>query len=110
VVEQMRALLRVQDMLRDATLIGMLAYGGLRPQEALGLPWENRKERTLLIDRAQSDEGIKATKTGRTGSVRLLAPLAADLNEWRLASGRPDGGELVFPCQRWTTLARSRLA
>jgi hypothetical protein len=28
---------------------------------------------TLLIDRAQSDEGLKSTKTGRTRSVRLLA-------------------------------------
>ena len=37
VVEQTRGLLREQGMLRDATLIGTLAYGGLRPQEALGV-------------------------------------------------------------------------
>jgi integrase len=29
--------------------------------------------------------------------VRLLAPLAADLAEWRLACGRPDDDALVFP-------------
>ena len=29
--------------------------------------------------------------------MRLLAPLATDLAEWRLARGRPDGATLVFP-------------
>jgi hypothetical protein len=53
--------------------------------------------RTLLIDRAQSDEGLKDTKTGGTRSVRLLAPLAADLAAWRLASGPLVGEALVFP-------------
>jgi hypothetical protein len=39
---------------------------------------------------------MKDTKT-RTRSVRLLAPLAADLSDWRDACGDPDGGDLVFP-------------
>jgi integrase len=37
--------------------------------------------------------------------VRLLAPLTADLREWRLRSGRPPDGELVIPDrtgQPWT--------
>jgi integrase len=83
--------------LRDATLLVVLAYAGLRPQEALGLPWSNVRGRTLLIDRAQSDEGLKDTKTGGTRSVRLLAPLTADLAAWRLAGGPLIGGALVFP-------------
>lgn len=29
--------------------------------------------------------------------MRLLAPLAADLREWRIASGVPDAGDRVFP-------------
>jgi hypothetical protein len=33
----------------------------------------------------------------RIRSVRLLAPLASDLAAWRLASGRPPAGGLVFP-------------
>ena len=40
---------------------------------------------------------MKDTKTRRTRSVRLLAPLTADLSDWREACGNPDGGELVFP-------------
>jgi integrase len=82
---------------RDATLVVVLAYAGLRPQEALGLPWGNVRGRTLLIDRAQSDEGLKDTKTGGLRSVRLLAPLAADLAAWRLESGPLIGVALVFP-------------
>jgi integrase len=96
-VERMRGYLLDLSKMRDATLISLLAYGGLRPQEALALLWRHVQDRTLLIEQAQSDEGIKETKTGHTRSVRLLGPLAADLNEWRLASGRPDADALVFP-------------
>jgi integrase len=99
-VERMRAQLLADGRQRDATLLAVLAYAGLRPQEALALPWHNVRDRTVLIDRAQSDEGLKTTKTGRTRSVRLLAPLAADLNAWRLACGRPDVVQLVFPKRR----------
>jgi integrase len=97
VVERMRGELLAAGQVRDATLVSVLAYAGLRPQEALGLPWGNVRGRTLLIDRAQSDEGLKDTKTGGTRSVRLLAPLAADLAAWRLASDRSGADDLVFP-------------
>jgi integrase len=40
---------------------------------------------------------VKGTKTNKTRSVRLLAPLAADLREYRLACGRPGDGQLLFP-------------
>jgi integrase len=40
---------------------------------------------------------VKETKTGQSRSVRLLAPLAADLREWRIKSGRPADDALVFP-------------
>jgi integrase len=55
------------------------------------------RERTILIERAVALGDVKATKTGQTRTVRLLGPLAADLAEWRLACGRPDGTSLVFP-------------
>ncbi|MEA2291967.1 MAG: hypothetical protein QOF17_987 [Solirubrobacteraceae bacterium] len=97
VVERMRAELLATGRRRDATLVTVLAYAGLRPQEALALPWGNVRGRTLLIDRAQSDEGTKDTKTGGLRSVRLLAPLAADLAAWRLESGPLRGAALVFP-------------
>lgn len=73
---------------RDATLVSVLAYAGLRPGEALALAWKDVGERTLLVH---------APKTNRPRSVRLLRPLKADLAEWRLASGRPGGSAPVFP-------------
>jgi integrase len=82
---------------RDATLLSVLAYGGLRPGEALALRWGDVRDRTLLVQRSVSLGAEKATKTGRHRTVRLLAPLAADLREWRLRSGRPDDDALIFP-------------
>jgi integrase len=96
-VERMRHALLARGQMRDATLISVLAYGGLRPQEALALRWSDVRDRTLLVERAQSDGELKRTKTGQTRTVRLLAPLASDLLEWRMASGRPASDALVFP-------------
>lgn len=93
---------------RDATLISVLAYAGLRPGEALGLRWGDVREQTLLIQRAISLGEEADTKTRQHRTVRLLAPLAADLRAWRMAAGRPDDCKLVFPgkeAQPWTQAA-----
>jgi len=82
---------------RDAVLVSVLAYAGLRPGEALGMRWSDVRERTLLVH---------APKTNTTRTVRLLSPLSQDLAEWRLRSGRPAGKTLVFPRddgQPWKT-------
>jgi integrase len=81
--------------LRDATLVSVLAYSGLRPSEALALRWEDVGEATLLV--------VDGKTGGRT--VRLVAALAADLREWRMAAGRPARRLYVFPREdgeRWT--------
>ena len=96
-VERMRARLRQNGRLRDATLVCVLAYAGLRPGEALALEWQHMGERTILIEGAVALGTVKETKTRQTRSVRLLAPLATDVSEWRLACGRPDGRTRVFP-------------
>ena len=96
-VEYMRATLRAQTRLRDATLISLLAYAGLRPGEALALEWRHVRERTILVEQAVALGEVKVTKTGQTRTVRVLPPLAADLAEWRLASRRPGPKTLVFP-------------
>lgn len=82
---------------RDATLVTMLAYSGLRPGEALALRWGDVRDNTLLVQRSASYGEAKGTKTGANRSVRLLGPLKHDLSAWRLASGRPDASGLVFP-------------
>jgi integrase len=82
---------------RDAMFLSVLAYAGLRPGEALALQWRDIREQTLLIERAASLGEETDTKTTGHRTVRLLAPLASDLREWKLRSGRPDGRALVFP-------------
>lgn len=70
----------------DAALVGVLAYAGLRPGEALALRWTDVAKQLR----------VRGGKTGAR-TVCLLGPLARDLAEWRMARGRPADGELVFP-------------
>ncbi|MGI8864787.1 MAG: tyrosine-type recombinase/integrase, partial [Solirubrobacteraceae bacterium] len=85
-----------QDRQRNAVIVSMLAYAGLRPIEDRGVTWADVQDRTLHVF---------ATKTGRARDIDLIAPLAQDLAEWRMASGRPRDSELIIPrpsgCQ-WT--------
>ena len=63
----------------------------------MALRWGDVRENTILVQRAVSLGGVKGTKTGANRTVRLLTPLAADLREWRLRSGRPDDRALILP-------------
>jgi integrase len=104
VVERMRG---AADQ-RDAALISLLAYSGLRPGEALALQWHGIRDKTILVEQALSLGEDADTKTTVHRTVRLLAPLRVDLAEWRLASRRPAGNALVFPGQggrAWTQAA-----
>ena len=85
--------------LRDATLLSVLAYAGLRPGEALGLRWGDVRDGTILVQRSISLGQEADTKTRQHRIVRLLAPLRSDLAEWRLAAGRPPDDALVFPAE-----------
>lgn len=92
VIEHLRARLGS----RDATLVSVLAYAGLRPQEALALHAEDLDDRKVFVHRKVVDgELLDYTKTRRNRWVRLLGPLAQDLAEYRLALGPRDG--LLFP-------------
>jgi integrase len=74
---------------RDRTLVAVLAYSGARPEEVVfRLAWEDIGERAIRY---------RDTKRHRTRFTPLLAPLAEDLKEWFLASGRPWGKQPVFP-------------
>jgi integrase len=92
---------------RDAALISVLAYSGMRPGEAVALRWGDVQERTVLVERALGLGEVKGTKNHKTRSVRLLAPLASDLAEWRMRCGRPSDDALVFPSRDGTTWSRS---
>ena len=95
-VELMRMNLLRAGQLRDATLLGVLAYAGLRPGEALALSWPSISTRTILIERAVALGELKTTKTGRTRTVRILGPLADDLDTYREATSAATSN-IVFP-------------
>jgi integrase len=80
--------IRSQLSQRDATLVSLMAYAGLRPDEATKARWGDLGERTLHVH---------ASKTERSRVVDVLAPLAQDLAEWRLACGRPPDNALICP-------------
>jgi integrase len=82
-VEQLRRTLAH----RDATIVSVLAYAGLRPGELRTMRWRHVGERTLLVD---------AAKTGARRSVRLLAPLRGDLGEWRTVTDDDSEDGLIF--------------
>lgn len=77
---------------RDAAMVSLLAYAGLRPQELRALTWAHVQDRTLIVHAPKTRRHNPQPRT-----VRLLAPLAQDLREWRLACGRPDADSPVIP-------------
>jgi integrase len=83
-VEQIRA--RLSPL--GAALVSLLAYGGPRPEEALRLRWREVGTEAIHFD---------GNKTHRPRWTPLLAALASDLREWRLASGRPGPSAPVIP-------------
>lgn len=89
-VEAIRAVLRE----RDAAIVSVLAYAGLRPGELRELRWRHVGERTLLID---------SEKSGARRNVRLLSPLRSDLDRWRSAEGDLVADAPVFPAAVGTT-------
>ena len=83
---------------RDALVVSLLAYGGVRPGELRALRWSDVREQTLLVERAADPEGeVKATKNEHRRAVKLLSPLVQDLREYRLTAGRPPDPPLIFP-------------
>ena len=108
VVEAIRAVILADGRLGDATLVSVLAYAGLRPGEALALTWEHIRERTLLVEAAVALGHVAETKTKRSRTVRLHAPLREDLERWRAASPHAGNSDLVFPGydgEPWTRTA-----
>ena len=64
----------------ERALVSLLAYAGLRPQEALAAVWSDITNGKLVVD---------ATKTGRTRVVPLLPVVRQELAELQLRQGRP---------------------
>lgn len=97
-VEGMRLFLLREGRERDALMISLLAYAGLRPEEALALTWSHIRERTLLVEQVVSMGRIEVrSKTRQARAVRLLEPVAQDLAAFRTQADQQNGRELIFP-------------
>ena len=80
--------IRINLGLRDATLVSVLAYAGLRPGEAFGLQWQKVREGTILVDRSVSLGREKGIKTNATRTVRLVPALVEDVASGCARRGR----------------------
>jgi integrase len=73
----MRSRLLEQGRFRDATMVALLAYAGLRPQEALALQWRHVRERTLLVEHALSDGQAEEPRESSSAAYRGNARTAS---------------------------------
>jgi integrase len=82
---------------RDALMVSLMGYAGLRPEELVALRWSDIGSRVIVIDRAFTYGELKTTKTGARRAVEIVPPLALDI-----AEARPDvvgEDDLVAPSQ-----------
>jgi integrase len=96
-VEAMRSLALARGWLREATLLSLLAYAGLRPGEAFALQWDGVGDRSLIVEHGRADGSLKPTKTDRIRTVSLLAAVIEDLDAWRTVASPPADDDLLFP-------------
>ncbi|MCW2921590.1 MAG: phage integrase [Thermoleophilia bacterium] len=88
------------ELLRDATLIYVAAYSGLRWSELCALEWRDvdLESKTIELERSLDlDRSTKEPKSGDTRIVPILDPGIEALRRWR--DQAPDT-ELIFPDQR----------
>ena len=83
---------------RDATMVSVLAYAGLRSDELQRLRWRNVVPGALRVRTAPpGDDGTTPVREWTWRNVRLVRPLEDDLAEWRAATSAADRRDLVFP-------------
>ncbi len=97
-VERIRFACIQSDDYESATLISVLAYVGVRPQDALALTWGHVGEELSIFQKNVDGRIIPGSKKGlgyRRG-VNLPDPVRDDLEEWRLANGSPGSTDPIF--------------
>jgi integrase len=95
-IERMRALALARARSREAALLSLLAYAGLRPGEAFALRWDCVGDRALIVEHGRADGSLKATKTDRIRAVGLLRPVIEDLEARRAVAPGAEAG-LLYP-------------
>jgi integrase len=93
--------------IRDATIVSILAYTGMRPEEALALECRHPAECTILVEQKISLGVLYAgQKTSRPPrSPRLFAVVRSDILEYQLAFGIRTGLLFSLEGEPWTLTA-----
>lgn len=95
-VEGIREWYLAHDDFGSATLVSVLAYIGIRPQDALALEWRDFDD-DLIVNKKNTDGVIVAgSKTNEDSERKVYIPVQvrADLNGWR---DRIPHAKLIFP-------------
>lgn len=97
-VERLRRHLIDADDIGSAALVSVLAYVGIRPQDALALEWEHVGKELTVIQKNVDGQIVLGSKTGQAyrRRVYLPDPVRADLESWRVEQRSPTTG-LLFP-------------
>lgn len=95
-VEALRTWYLERDDLGSATLISVLAYIGIRPQDALARVWGDLGVKLLVDTKISLGELRSGSKTSREHKRKVYVPdpVREDLEEWRLVSR---GARLIWP-------------
>jgi integrase len=96
-VEALRGWYLERDDLRSATLVSVLGFVGVRPQDALALEWKHLDGDRLEVIQKNSEGAIlPGSKTGEHWKRRVYvpSPVLDDLADWRAAGA---GRGLIFP-------------
>lgn len=91
-IERLRAALST----RDAVIVSLLAYAGLRPGEVLSLRWSDVGHGRIRVD-GRRQTVRRGTSVQALREVRLLRALATDLAAWKTRAGVASDDELVIP-------------
>lgn len=93
-VEKLRGWFLEAEDIGSATLISILGYIGIRPQDALALDWTDVGEKLNVVRKNSQGKIRPGSKTGEgyKRKVYLPEPVAADLAQWRAENE----GALIF--------------
>lgn len=96
--------------LRSATIVSVMAYAGLRPEEVMGLKRSayRKAERVLVIeDVFAADHRQGDTKTHSDRIVSLQGAVVEDLTLWLDVLGAGEPGSWLFPPSREEPVTRN---
>ncbi len=82
---------------RDAVLLGLAGFAGLRRGEIRALGWQNYDGKQITVNRSMWQDFVTEPKTRKSrGVVPAIAPLRKLLDRYREVCGNPAGGPMFI--------------